>query len=194
MFLKNNRNAILVTMLLPLFFSGCAAPLILGGGAMVTTIAAKDKGFSGTASDSRIATVLDATLSNNDLGEVDTNVQNQEVLLTGTVKDQAMRQKAEELVWKVSGVKKVMNHIEIGEESGFADSTKDASISAEIRSKLLFSDKVRLRNLTIRTANSVVYILGVTQDNKEMQIACQKASKVKGVKKVVSYIKIQNQK
>ena len=69
-----------------LALSGCA-PIIIGGGALVGTLATKEKGISGTVSDSAISTKIKAGLYKHEsdlFSKVGISVQSGDVLLTST--------------------------------------------------------------------------------------------------------------
>ncbi|MDP2194124.1 MAG: BON domain-containing protein, partial [Alphaproteobacteria bacterium] len=108
-----NKKSILALSLSMLVLSNCVAPLIVGGGAAVGTMAIKDKGISGTMNDSSINAAIDAKLyqkSSEVFTQVDVDVYMSEVLLTGFVKQPEQSMDAEKIAWKAGGVRAVYNH------------------------------------------------------------------------------------
>ena len=69
------------------------------------------------------------------------------------------------------------------------DSTKDAWITSEVRSRLVFSN-VRSVNYNIETAEGSVYLIGSARTEAELHHATDLARNVPGVKRVVSYVEI----
>ena len=109
------------------------------------------------------------------------------VLLVGTVKNNEARETANSLTWKVSNVKEVANYIEIGKEN-VIDYLKDTRISLEFKAKLLTDKEVSEVNYSSTTENRVLYIIGVSQSEKEIEIVLSHASSVAGVKKIVNLV------
>ena len=58
--------------------------------------------------------------------------------------------RASELVWQISGVKEVMNEIEVDEIS-LSTKTKDTWIATRVRSKLLFNKGNKISKLFSRS-------------------------------------------
>lgn len=184
------KNLILGLVLISL--SACA-PIILGGGALVGTLATRDKGITGTASDSQISTVLKAKIysySSDLYTKIGINVQNGEVLLTGSVPNPEWQVEAERIAWAVNGVKQVINHIEVSEGAGVGSMAADSFITTQLKTALLFDSSIRSLNYSIKTVGGVVYVMGDAQSQEELDVVCQKASKIKGVNKVMNYARI----
>jgi osmotically-inducible protein OsmY len=186
--LKNPITLAAVT-LTSLALNGCA-PIIIGGGALVGTLATKEKGISGTVSDSAISTKIKAGLYKHEsdlFSKVGISVQSGDVLLTGFVPDQQAQMEAEKIAWEVKGVKHVNNNIETAEGGGAISTAKDAWITTQIKSSLIFADEVQSLNYNIKTVNGVVYVMGIAQNEEEITKVNDLASKINGVIKVVSY-------
>jgi osmotically-inducible protein OsmY len=165
----------------------------LGSGAVIGTLATRDKGITGTASDSQISTILKAKIysySSDLYTKIGINVQNGEVLLTGSVPNPEWQGEAERIAWTVDGVKHVINHIEVSEGGGLGDMAADSFITTQIKTALLCDGAVRSLNYSIKTVGGVVYIMGDAQSQEELDIVSAHASKVKGVKKVMNYARI----
>jgi osmotically-inducible protein OsmY len=81
----------------------------------------------------------------------------------------------------------VINEIEIGRIS-LATRSKDSWVAAQIRSKILLEKGVQSVNYSVEVINGVAYILGIAQDDQELESAEQVAGKVGGVKRVVSHV------
>lgn len=191
---KFSTNVVILSTLLCL--NGCVAPLIMGGTAAAGMIATREKGIGGSLTDSNICTKVKLSIYNfsADLhAKVSVSVQNQEVLLTGVVPDASLAQEAERIAKSVEGVKSVINNIETEGEESLGSMTSDSWITTRIRSSLLFEKDLYSLNYTVETANSVVYLTGIGQDENEVNRVVEIARNVGGVKKVVNHVKIKGQ-
>ncbi len=178
--------------------TGCLAPLVIGGGAAVGTLAVREKGVTGTMSDSQISMVIKAKLYSYDTdlhARVTVNVEGGEVLLTGSVNKQEWPVEAERIAWEASGVKKVLNNIEVvdNDDIGVGAYAQDSWITTQLKSKLLFGDDIRSINYSIKTVGGVAYILGIAQSKEELDKVLEIASKTSGVTKVVNYTKVRGE-
>ncbi|MDP3371960.1 MAG: BON domain-containing protein [Candidatus Paracaedibacteraceae bacterium] len=194
---KNLKNITTIAALLAssALLSGCLAPLVIGGGAAVGTLATREKGVTGTMSDSQISIVIKAKLysfSPDLYARVGVNVQEREVLLTGKVNIPEWQVEAERLAWQASGVLKVLNNIEVVESDEFAIGAyaKDSWITTQLKSKILFTEKVRSLNYSIKTVGGVVYVMGVAQNQEELDEVLKIASNTMYVTRVVNYTKL----
>ena len=178
--------------------TGCLAPLVVGGGAAIGTLAVREKGVTGTMSDSQISMVIKAKLYSFDTdmhARVTVNVEGGEVLLTGSVNKQEWPIEAERIAWEASGVKKVLNNIEVvdNDDIGVGIYAQDSWITTQLKSKLLFGDDIRSLNYSIKTVGGVAYILGIAQSKEELDKVLEIASKTSGVTKVVNYTKVRGE-
>ncbi|MES2252431.1 MAG: BON domain-containing protein [Pseudomonadota bacterium] len=193
--MKSNLKILMALSISTFFVSGCLAPLVVGGGAAIGTLAIREKGVTGSMSDSQISVVIKAKLYsfNPDLhARVTVTVEGGEVLLTGSIQNQEWSVEAERLAWEASGVKKVLNNIEItdNDELGIGIYAKDSWITTQLKSKLLFGDDIRSLNYGIKTVGGVVYVMGIAQDQTELDRVLDTVSKTLYVTRVVNYVKI----
>jgi Flp pilus assembly secretin CpaC len=56
----------------------------------------------------------------------------------------------------------------------------------------LFDDKINSLNLSVKTENSVVYLMGTAQTQEEADYAVSIARDVSGVKKVMNYLQVRD--
>ena len=164
---------------------GCFAVIL--GGAAVGAFAATDRRTLGAQTEDKEITAkanerLHAAIG--DAGHVDVTSYNRKVLLTGEVRDEQMKQQAEQEVRQVRGVQDVMNELEIGFSSSLSSRSNDAYITTKVRSELVAERKLNSNAIYVNTERGTVYLLGiVTQD--EGQIAAERAANVSGVQRVV---------
>ena len=109
------------------------------------------------------------------------------VHMSGTVPTNADRLSATRLAWATPNVKEVVNDIEVTDTTDIADTARDRWISAQVRGRILTDRTIHDVNYTIDTQNKVVYILGIAQDQIELDryLNSKKAAKRKGLMKTV---------
>ena len=71
-------------------------------------------------------------------------------------------------------------------------SVADSMISSQIYMKLKATSGVTSRNYKYDVVDGVVYIIGKASTKAELQTVANTISQIKGVKKVVSYVKVGN--
>jgi hypothetical protein len=80
----------------------------------------------------------------------------------------------------------------VGPAEGGWDDTKDAWITARVRSELVLDRDIRSSNYTIDTENGSIYLIGSARSQGELDQAMRVARYVPGVKRVVSYMEIRS--
>jgi len=118
---------------------------------------------------------------------VNTTVIEGRVHLSGTVATNEQRLTATRLVWDTPNVREVVNDLEVTTDTGLGDVVRDRWLSAQVRTRILTDGAVHDVNYTIDTQNKVVYILGIAQDQAELDRVLAHARSVDGVRRVVSY-------
>ena len=172
--------------------TGCV-PVMVGGGMVAGGYTAmKDKKLGDSMNDSKIDIAI-----KNRLYKIDHKLQSDVsavtdhgcVLLTGVVSNPEWVSIAEREAWAVNGVIEVNNHITTGEFSA-SQLIKDDYLTTACKTALLCNKTVKSVNFKIKTYDSVVYVLGIARSQEELEKALNSVQKVKGVKKVVSYVKL----
>jgi osmotically-inducible protein OsmY len=90
--------------------------------------------------------------------------------------------------WGVNGVKEVINEIKVSDEGGPGNYARDAWISAQLRSRLLFDKQIMSVNYSIDTVDQVVYLMGIARNQKELDVVINYARSLSYVKQVVNYV------
>lgn len=178
-----------------LVLSGCA-PTILGGGAAVGVAATKEKGLSGAWTDTKISSTIKLHLYQKDPDLhrlVSVDVQNGEVLLTGAVPTEEMHLDAVKIAWDVKGVKRVIDNIGNSKGASFGTYTQDTWITTQLKSSLMFDGEIQSRNYSIKTVSGQVYLMGIAQDQQELDKVINHARNTSGVTKVISYVKMKEE-
>jgi len=164
---------------------GCFAVVL--GGAAVGAFAATDRRTLGAQTEDKEITAkandrLHAAIG--DAGHVDVTSYNRKVLLTGEVRDEQMKQQAEQEVRQVRGVQDVMNELEIGFNSSLSSRSNDAYITTKVRSELVAERTLNSNAIYVNTERGTVYLLGIVTQT-EGQVAAERAANVSGVQRVV---------
>lgn len=168
--------------------AGIAAAASLGGCSVMqekTFGESLDEAASGTD----IKTRLFRSGGTSRFGEVDVEVAGRFVLLSGRVPSEADKAEAERIAWSVSSVDEVANELVIT-KGDFGRDMNDRWITEQVRWRIVGDSEVKGVNYNIQVFDGVVYLLGLAQTEDELRRAAEHASKVKGVKKVVSYVKM----
>ncbi len=126
------------------------------------------------------------------LANVEVKVVEGRVLLTGNVDKPETQINAVRLTWTVAGVREVMNEIQINDKSGFWNYAQDVWISAQVRTRLLLAKDIRSVNYSVITVNQTVYLMGVAQDQPELNRATYLASVTQHVKKVTWHVRLKH--
>jgi len=183
------RNVCLLLGLLTI--AGCAGAVI-GGGAAVGTAAYQERGVRGVARDIATATRIRTGLIN--AGEkyisgVGVEVYEGRALLTGVLADEATRAQAVGLVWKVEGVKDVLNEIQIG-ASSLRDLAKDSWVTTQLKTKVAFDREILAINYSMETVNGTVYLIGIAQNQKELDRVIAHARDIHYVRNIISHVRV----
>ncbi len=167
--------------------------LAVGAGATAGIAATREGGIKESARDFRIRTAISDLWfrSNVDIfRKLNLSVDQGRVLITGVVQDPAHRLEAVRLAWQPSGVKQVINEIRVADSSGVDGYVKDTWISTKLRAKMTFDKDIQSINYSIETVQGIVYLMGVARSQVELDYVIQVAREVKGVKQVISYVKL----
>jgi osmotically-inducible protein OsmY len=170
--------------------ASCAPVAAVSSAVVGTTIA--DERSAGDSMDDAVITLkikedFVQKEFNEMLGRIGVTSHEGRVLLTGSVTDQKYADDAVKIAWAVRGVKEVLNEIETSPKD-IKDYTKDTLIANTVRSKLLFEKDLRSVNYSVDVNNGAVYLIGVAQNQAELDKALKITSSAKGVKRVVNYV------
>ena len=171
-------------ILVVVFLDSCAA-------INVTSSSVKEKGIKEAMSDGMIDAAVIKELINHDINmflNVEIEVVEGRVLLTGSVKKAKYRMDAIKLAWKVLGVREVINEIEVTNKGGIIRYLNDVKIKTQIRYKIIADKKIRSINYNFESVNGTLYVIGIAQNKKELKRVVNHSNDIKGVIKVVSHV------
>ena len=86
------------------------------------------------------------------------------------------------------GVRSVKNAITIKGNSNFKNTAKDAFITSQLRTALIFNKKTKSRNYTIETINKNIYIFGIAMDESEKKEVLKEADQIYDVQNIIPSI------
>lgn len=164
-----------------------------GAAAGVGTAASKEGGISGAFTDASIkGRINEAWFQYNvsTFSKLSTTVNQGRVLLTGVVQNPQDRVEAVRLVWQVPGVKQVINEIRVADSEGLPGWSRDTWITTRLRTAMTFEKDVQSLNYSIDTVQGVVYLMGVSMNQQELNRVMDLARTIPNVKQVVSYVKM----
>jgi len=189
-------TGLLLLLILPAALSGCVG-MAIGAGATVGVAASEERGIGGAATDAAIQADINDKWIHESLemeNDVSLTIHEGRVLLTGTVRTPEMRLRAVQLVWEVNGVREVIDEIKVGEGGGIGAYARDVLISNELRTKLLFDRNIQSINYSVETVGGTVYLMGVAQDQTELDRVTNYARNISYVQRVVSYVRLKQER
>lgn len=181
-----------VVLLAAFSVSGCMTAAV-GTAASVGIYAMQDRTIGEGIDDASASNQVKMRLLAADsaaFAEVDVEVANGNLLLSGATPTAEHRQAAETIARSVGTVQNVFNEIFVGPRSSFVRSAQDEFITAQIRARLTASPSVRAININIETFQGNVYLMGSARSQHELQRSAEIASVVPGVRRVVSFMQV----
>tara|TARA_B100000989_G_scaffold269701_1_gene225305 strand:+ start:300 stop:890 length:591 start_codon:yes stop_codon:yes gene_type:complete len=192
-----NKLTILSTSLLfILILTNCSIPVATGVASKAVTVSNSDRSIGEYVDDVLIKAILKNSYfdqSEKIFFNVDVEVSQGRVLLTGTVDNINLRIEATRIAWGVKGVQTVINEIQISESDNILNFADDLVISTKVYAKLMLDEEVNSLNYNIESVNKVVYIIGISSSSEEKQKAIELTKEVFGVEEVVEYITIKSE-
>jgi osmotically-inducible protein OsmY len=175
--------------------SGCGL-ILFGAGTETAVVVAQERSVGSAVDDAGVLLKIKNMYAQTDykdlLANVEIKVVEGRVLLTGNVDKPESQVDAVRLAWMVMGVKEVINEIQLNNEAGFSNYARDVWISTQIKTRLLITKGIRSVNYSIITVNQVVYVMGIAQDQTELDRVTHVASTTNYVKRVVSYVRMKD--
>ena len=167
----------------------------VGVAATAGTTASQERPISKAVSDATIRTEINYKWGKHDLAlyrKVSLSVIEGRVVLTGSVINPQTRIDAARLAWQANGVKEVINEIQVENWSGVMDRGRDEWIQAKIKSRLLLDSGVMSINYTVDCVNGTVYLMGIAQNQDELDRVINHVRDTAYVRSVVSYVRLKD--
>ena len=196
MMVLNKLTILSIFLSFILILTNCSVPVATGVATKAVTVSNSDRSSGAFVEDVLIETVLKNSYfdqSEKIFFNVDVEVSQGRVLLTGTVDNIDLRIEATRIAWGVKGVQTVINEIQISESDSILDFADDLVISTKVMAKIMLDEDVNSLNYNIETVNKIVYIIGISGTSDEKQKVIDLSKEVFGVEEVVDYITINSE-
>lgn len=191
---KNIKNYLVIFTIF-LFLSGCASAIV-GGAATLGLAGVQERSIKDAAIDLEIELLIQDNMFREDtekmFSEIDVIVIEQRVLLVGNVVNEKIRDKAATIAWETNRVKEVLNEVTINKNLNLVSSAKDARISLNLSGLLIGDSNISDINFSHSVSGQTIYIIGIAENDSELNNVLNHARTIQGVKKVVSHIILKN--
>ena len=180
--------AALLALALPFLAAGCSQPT---GLLNVASSPAEDRSLAALRDDTEISLAINEVLLGKkyrDLFfEVSTDVYEGNVLLTGTVKAAANRDRAADLVRAVKKVKRIVNELQVTTDYSPGIAANDLWIETKLKVLLLGTGDVRSINFRWRAVRGTVYLIGAARSQAELDAVLDVIRSTDRVRRVVNH-------
>ena len=183
-----------VSLILLMINIGCSPVGVLAsGGGATMVIAEGDRSLGTVVDDATIKLNLSVKFLKSESRlflDVNSNVTEGRVLLTGLVDTQEIRIEAVRKVWEINGVREVINEIEVGNKTTLKEYMNDLWINTQVKSLAARTIGLRSFSYNFETIKGKVYIAGITSRPEQLQAIVESTKTIKGVKEIVNYVVI----
>ena len=185
------KTRIILFFLIGLFFSGCVGVSSTGLFGTGVSVAIDPRSLGTQIDDSIMQKNLSTRillLDKNYFLSVKTKVIDGRIFITGKVGDPEEKLKLTKLAWETQGVRSVKNDLKIKEDFNFKQSAKDLLITSQLRTALIFNDKIKATNYQIDTYKKKIYIYGIATTTDEKNAVIEEANEILDVENVIASI------
>ena len=191
---KNMHYRLTVAFLFLFIISGCQT-VYMTGISKAVLIDKEERSFNNYVEDTIIlAQLKNEYFSNNEniFFQVSVDVIEGRVMLTGIVEQIDERIEATKLACGIKGVNEVINEIQISNDEGILDYADDLIMKTKINAKLLLEKNILNLNYSVEVVNGIVYLIGIAQDQKELDAVTEISKNTYGVISVISYVRLKD--
>ena len=184
-------NIIFITGVLFLGYGCSPVGVLASGGATTMVVAEGERSLGAVVDDSTLKLNLSAKFLQSDSSlfiDINTNVINGRVLLTGVVDNQEIRIEAVRITWEVEGVNEVVNEIEVGNKTTIKEYANDLWINTQVKTLATKTIGLRALSYNFETIKGKVYIAGITSRPEQLELVITATKTIKGVKEIVNYV------
>ncbi len=173
-----------------LLLAGCF-PVVATGVATTAAVAADRRTSGAIVEDERLEWSINNQIGHalGDRAHVNVTSFNRLVLLTGEVPNEAAKQQAEAIARKGENVRAVVNELVIAPLSTLGSRANDASLTTQVKARLVGNKDVASHLIKVVTEGGVVYLMGIVT-RREADAATYVARATSGVKRVVRVFEI----
>lgn len=190
-----NLSRLILMLSIVLLLQACAAVVV--GGVAAGAATAHDRRTAGSVVEDQSIEIQASDLLHEKGGpgrgnHIKTISYNQIVLLVGEVSDEADSQRAEQLVKSLPKVRKVVNELAIRPRTGAYTRSRDSALTAQVKSSFLAMNEIEgfdAARIKVVSVRRIVYLMGLLSQEESTK-AAERASRVRGVRKVVKVFEI----
>ena len=171
------------------------AQVATGTAVKIVTVNQEDRSIGEFVDDAIIKTVIkNSYFDQNEklFFNIDVEVSQGRVLLTGTVENINLKIEATRIAWGADGVQTVINEIQISNSDNILNYADDLVISTKVKGKLILDENINSLNYSVETVNKLVYIIGIARNENERDLVVEVTKDEYGVEEVIDYILIKN--
>jgi osmotically-inducible protein OsmY len=183
--------AVLAAAVLASTLSGCA-PLILGGAAIGTALMVSDRRSSGAQIDDEAIELRSLSRLRDAFGDrahINVTSYNRQVLLTGEVPSEAVKQQAEQVIARVDGVRSIVNDLAVMAPTTLPQRSGDVLITGKVRASFVDAADLQANSFKVVTERGTVYLMGRVT-SREADRATAIARQINGVQRVVRIFEV----
>ena len=181
-----------------LSLAGCTpVGVAVGAGATVGSVALEERGFQQGVKDRVTEAAISKRLFDYNLdafADVNVEVVEGRVLLTGRVETPEHRVEAVRFAWLEEKVVEVINEIRVGtSDDGLADTGKDAWIATQLRTKITLDSQVKAVNYSAEVVDGTIFLFGIAQNESELKRVVAHARTIENVRRIVpDYVRMKD--
>lgn len=169
--------------------TGCAAPLVIAGGAAAGVMVARDnRSPEIMLNDERIElSSQERITANAELlanSHINITSYNGVVLITGEVLLPMYKTQVEKLVREERGVREIRNALRIAPASSTESRRNDTVLTSRVLSRLFDAENIESNNVKVVSENATVYLMGMLS-REEAERVVQVARRTPGVARIV---------
>jgi osmotically-inducible protein OsmY len=188
-----SKSVLIFISIICLYFLNSCSPIGVIGGAGTTTmvIAEGERSLGTVVDDATIKLNISTNFLKSQNGlfvDINSNVIEGRVLLTGLVDTQEVRIEAIKRVWEIEGVNEVINEIEIGKNVTAKEYANDLWINTQVKALAAKTIGLRALSYNFETIRGKVYIAGITSRPKQLKAILESTKTIKGVTEIVNYV------
>jgi osmotically-inducible protein OsmY len=192
---RSNRQIVmgLVALSCVSLTTGCTA-IALGTVATIGATASQDPRSIGTQIDdtnavARISLRLSEIEGLSDVSDIEVDVFNRQLLLTGTIDDANWQTQINAVLAAEPYLRKTHNQVRVGLRLSTSMQAKDILIANALRAKLLVNNEIESNRINVVVSGGDVFLMGLL-DNQQATRAVEIARNINNVKSVVRVFEI----
>ena len=121
------------------------------------------------------------------------HVEGSTVTLAGQVYRPSLKKSADRVVAGIEGIETVINEIEVADDTTLTDQARDTWIAAKLKGRLLLDKNVSSINYSVEVVNQSIFLIGIAQDQTELDRVIAHTKDVSYVRRVVSYVRVKEE-